>query len=151
MLSPDSLSSAVKELVPIIYEDVRETAQSPLLTDMSHSNRCDLLTLSLCSALNVLGYSQKRELHQDDKGNWHYLIVHAGLNELPTADDLVTDLNPWQFEVTPRNSGYFHGERTNLESLLINSQAPEWFVSLRAIRTITQAHTTSKNPFIREL
>jgi hypothetical protein len=143
------LSETVHGLAPAIYEATREELILHPYTDMSRSNRCHNLTLNLFRALDGRHIEARRELHQTPEGLWHYVIVHAPTNTPPSETDVITDLTPWQFEGAPPHSGLLHAGRREAQEILATAGAPEWFVSLRGLSTIVEAHTMALTPFVR--
>lgn len=109
-------------------------------------NRCDLLTLAV---MNRIGREEgallRRELHQNENGDWHYILAHEPTDAKPTNDDLMSDLNPWQWG--GRGRGLLHMQRGELMDFLSSRGAPDHFVALRAVETIVKAHDTRANPF----
>jgi hypothetical protein len=114
---------------------------------MSHSNNCSHLTLSLYGLLGQRGVESRRELHQNAEGFWHYVIVHAPVDSVPSETDTITDLNPWQYITTNGHIGFLHGQRNAVEEILGKTDSPDWFISLRGLATITKAHSLKLTPF----
>lgn len=141
-----SAKHTVQELTPVIYQATREMLDVHPHTDMSHSNRCDRLTLHMYEALSNRGHAVRRELHQSADGLWHFLLAHESIETPPSDADLVTCLNPWQYGAPARLTGPLHGERGIVQETLRVHQAPEWFISLRGVETITQVHSTQLAP-----
>lgn len=97
-------------------------------------------------ALDNRGLECRRELHQTkDRQKWHFVIAHAGINEPPSQEDLVTDVNPWQFMDKPL-TGFLHDERFKVQMALSQAGAEPWYVGLRGIATRTQAHRPDLMP-----
>ena len=144
---PSSVEAIVSEIVPFIYEDTRERLSLPPHTDVSRSNHCHSLTRSLHEALVSRDLEARRELHHTPDGFWHYVIAHAPRDAEPSETDIITDLNPWQFSGGKQRSGYLHTERSSVQEVLAAAEAPEWFISLRGIETIIEAHTDDLHPF----
>jgi hypothetical protein len=144
----DTLEVAVNELAPQVFAATIEALDLPFNTDMTRSNRCDRLTLEMYSALGAQGLEARRELHRTADGLWHYVIAHASPDAEPSQQDIVSDFNPWQWGATHR-SGVLHGKRLAVQETLGEAGAPAWFVSLRGIATIVEAHTLKLNPFRR--
>lgn len=139
------LKELVVELSSGAYTEIAEGQLFPQTTDMSKSNMCHLLTYVVMEALNLRGLPVQREYHSDYLGNWHYVIAHKEL-KTPSDDDVITDLNPWQWR---QNGGeILHGTRSDVMRLLKTAGAPEFFVALRGIETITLPHDTRKYPYI---
>jgi hypothetical protein len=83
-------------------------------------------------------------------GIWHFLIAHAGPEAAPSEDDLVSDLNPWQFMPERPVIGALHGPRAAVEKRLQLEGAPDWFISLRGLWTIRELHTNARKPTRRQ-
>ncbi|HEV7453881.1 MAG TPA: hypothetical protein VGO07_01335 [Candidatus Saccharimonadales bacterium] len=143
------LYETVHDLTPIIYEVTKEQLSMHPYADMSRSNRCHNLTLNLLRALDGRHIEARRELHKTSGGLWHYVIAHAPISAPPTETDIITDLNPWQFDDNPSHSGLLHAERHEVQAVLATEGAPEWFVSLRGLSTIAEAHTEVLTPFAK--
>ena len=143
------LSRNIRELAPLVYASVHEKVGIPTVTDMSHSNRCDLLTHEMQQALTSLGFTVCRELHQTSSGLWHVVLRHRHPDVALGETDMITDLNPWQFTQNNRYSGYLHGARDDIIKTLVHSGAPESVVSLRSITTVTRLNVTETNPFAK--
>lgn len=115
--------------------------------DQTKGNRCDLLTQAVMQRMaNLDRIVLRRELHQNDTGDWHYMLAHEPIDTEPTNNDLMSDLNPWQW--SERGRGILHMPRGELMEFLTSQGAPEHFVALRAVETIVKAHDTRSNPFI---
>jgi hypothetical protein len=138
--------TAVSMLVPAIYESV--ASQEPhgvgLYNDMSHGNKCHLLTTLLLGELRARHLPCKRELHETPDG-WHFIIVHELPGEEPSLNDLVTDLNPWQYG-PPNKTGHLFGPRQYVGSVLAAAGVPYPARRLRSMETITILHTTAPDP-----
>lgn len=115
-------------------------------SDLSSSNQCGLLTACVWQRLTNSGLVVNRELHQDENGNWHYLLRHAGSEQVPKENDIMSDLNPWQFDGS-KGSGILHGPRSEIMDALASKEAPDFFVALRGLDTITALHDMRENPF----
>lgn len=131
----------IREIAPMLYENDRARSGAHHLSDMSHNNRCNYMTLELYNALTAREYVCRRELHVDGDA-WHYLIAHAAPDTEPSQQDIITDLNPWQFEDRPTHTGYLHDPRLAVQIVLAEAGAPPWFVGLRGVASIVEAHTT---------
>jgi hypothetical protein len=142
------VAAHVRELIPMVNNDVIERLGLHPHTDMSRSNQCGKLTLSLYGALVPRDITSRRELHllSEYPENYHYLIAHVPAEETPSDRDIITDLNPWQFTDSGR-SGYLHDERHIVQEILADAGAPEWFVAMRGISSIAEIHTSSLSPF----
>jgi hypothetical protein len=139
------LSGTVNTIVPMLFEATREQLQLPPYTDMSHSNRCDRLSLNGYAAFTGRHLPVRRERHDiqiEGENLWHYVLAHTPEQAAPTHADIITDFNPWQFEARRAHAGILHGPRDEVQQMLADAGAPEWFVSLRGLATITTAHTT---------
>jgi hypothetical protein len=142
-----STQNIVSDLVPGINAGISDQLGLPPLTDMSRNNFCHEQTLALYNNLHTRGLESRRELHQNNQG-WHFIIAHAATNSEPSDSDIMTDMNPWQYAGTQAGSGHLHLPRHELMTVLANAGAPEYFVSLRGLATVTQAHTMRMNPYI---
>jgi hypothetical protein len=141
------VSEVVRSVVPMVYDGVKDELQIHPYTDMSRSNVCHHLTLGLLGVLNRRHLPARREEHIDDDARWHYLIAHTSAQQEATPNDIITDLNPWQFDGTVPRRGYLHGERQEVQDVLATAGAPDWFISLRGVATIKRAHTLALSPF----
>lgn len=143
------VSACVRELVPMVNADTIEKLGLHPHTDMSRSNQCGKLTLTLYGALVPRNLACRRELHllPEYPDNYHYLIAHAPAEEPSSDRDIVTDLNPWQFAGNNR-SGHLHDERHIVQEILTDAGAPDWFVAMRGVSSVVETHTISLNPFI---
>lgn len=137
-----NLEKDIQSITPGLYQAQAEALGLPIWKDMSHSHQCQPLSFHMLQALQNRGHVLRRELHQDDGGNWHYLLAHTDEEAQPTDSDLVTDLNPWQYSVESRLTGPLHAPRDEVMARLREEQAPEGFVALRALETIVNAHKT---------
>lgn len=134
----------MQEFARYAAEDLNTNMGLPLGYDQSKGNRCDILTYDVMEAMKHRGMFVRRELHEDDAGNWHYILAHASRTVEPTDDDLLTDLNPWQWR--SHGGGLLHAPRAELMQQLNEAGAPDTFVALRSIATITRLHDTRINP-----
>lgn len=132
-----NLERDIRDLTPQLYQAQADAMGIPIWTDMSHSHQCQPLSHHMLQALQHRGYELRRELHQDETGNWHYLLAHG---DEPADDELVTDLNPWQYTADSRLTGPLHAPRSEVMARLQQEQAPEFFVALRGLATIVKAH-----------
>lgn len=134
-------SELLQDIIPPMYADVANSQAIPTGVNMAQSNLCHLLTSSLFGALDARLLTARREYHEHNPTDtWHFLIAHEPVSATPSADDLITDLNPWQFAHYPIGRTYLHGTRGEVQEILRKAEAPEWFVCLRGIETIKQAH-----------
>jgi len=130
-----------------VSRGLNESLGLPPNYDQSKGNRCDLLTQAVMMRMAHLdGVTPRRELHRSDAGDWHYILAHEPLDAEPTNDDLMSDLNPWQWG--EKGSGILHMPRGELMEFLLQRNAPEHFVALRSIETIVKAHDTQPNPYM---
>jgi hypothetical protein len=90
------------------------------------------------------GLIVRRELHFDENDNWHYLLAHAAIDATPTDDDIISDLNPWQWR--DFGGGILHGSRQDVMETLRTAGAPENVIALRGLHTIRAQHHIYKNP-----
>ncbi len=134
------LEQTIADLTPHLYADRVDAMRLPYGTDMSHSNQCQYLTHDMMQALQHRGLPVQRELHEDEYGNWHYLLAHAGEGVVASDSDIVTDLNPWQWTTDRRHSGPIHTTRGELYEILRDAGAPESFIALRSLETIVTRH-----------
>jgi hypothetical protein len=144
------LHPILNELVPVIYDVTREQLQLPQATNMAASNQCNNLTLNLYQALDGRNIPARRESHfvPGREPLWHYVINHS-VETLPSEEDLITDLNPWQFDGKHGHRSFLHAERGEVKEILRQEGAPEWFISLRGLATIKDVHTEKLTPFVR--
>jgi hypothetical protein len=146
----------VQTSVPAIYDTVRRERCPAFRWDMSQSNQCHQLTLGMLGILEANREPARREMHELGTGSWwHFVIAHGDVTAAPSDDDIITDLNPWQYNVegwesdqriAAADEGYLHGPRGMVMERLAKAGAPEWFVGLRGLATITEAHTTELTP-----
>ena len=134
------LERHIQEITPGLYHAQAEAMGLPVWKDMSHSHQCQPMSFHMMQALTNRGHVLRRELHQDENGNWHYLLAHTKEDADPTEHDLVTDLNPWQYTADAKVSGPLHARRDEIMDRLRLEQAPEFFVALRGLETIVQTH-----------
>ena len=138
------LETKMRSLARDIGAEVNQQLGLPHYYDQSKGNRCDLLTLHAFEALEFRGDAVRRELHEDGHGNWHYLLAHGPVDAEPTDSDLMSDMNPWQWRET--GGGILHAPRDEVMEQLRAAGAPDFFVALRSLETITKSHDTLKNP-----
>jgi hypothetical protein len=131
--------SIIEEIMPDLYYYERMRANLHPNTDLSHSNRCHILSIELFRALDARNIECRRELHKVNDA-WHYVVATASPTEPPSQQDLIVDPNPWQFEPTAKHSGFLYDSRINVQVKLGEAGAPEWFVGLRGIASIVEAH-----------
>ncbi|MEO7363949.1 MAG: hypothetical protein ABIV43_00365 [Candidatus Saccharimonadales bacterium] len=141
-----STRQTVDSMMFTINSAIVEAMAMPVLTDLSRNNLCHVQTSALQNHLAIAGQISRRELHQAN-GLWHYVVAHVAPEAEPTNDDLVTDPNPWQFGPSTPQTGHLHLPRGVLMERLQSAGAPDWFIALRGIQTIAQAHTMQSNPF----
>ena len=146
-MSPFDLESTIDTLVPQAYEARIAIDGHYPHTDMSHSNQCQLLTFDMMEALHNRGIPARREYHEDDDGRlkvWHYLLAHEDIGAEPTEKDIVTDMNPWQWTDNKSLSGHLFGPRYEVMNRLADAGAPDYFIALRGIQTITKLHVPTR-------
>lgn len=139
----------VDEIVPLLYEGVITDFRMPAGTNLAASNQCHVLTKELFEGLQHRRIQARREFHQlPDEMPWHFVIAHTPLDAEPTEDDIITDLNPWQFMngKTPANYTYLHAPRGEVMERLQDEGAPEYIVALRGLSTIVHSHTEVMTP-----
>ncbi len=141
-----SREKIIADLVPQIYDSSVREFRYPSPVDMSRSDKCHTMTLDLFRALGSRGISVRRELHQTTEGYWHYIINH-NVTTNPSDTDTITDLNPWAFPDSAPHTGYLHGERHYIQDILRTAGAPETYVALRGLATITALHSERLLPF----
>ena len=135
-----NIHKVVNEIVPAMYQDFGQ--DYPLNYNFASSNKCQPLSKALWLALRQRDIQARREYHEAPNGDWHYLIAHASLDAEPHDDDIITDLNPWQFKngSAPFNQ-FLHGPRQQVIAELEQGGASEHVRSLRALSTIAIAHS----------
>jgi hypothetical protein len=129
-------------IITDMYSDIAEQTGRPAYTNLAQSNQCLVLTQQLYGALYNRNEVARREHHElgPEDGRYHYLIAHEPEDQVPSDDDVITDLNPWQFMPNYTASGYLHAPRSEVMQRLTDTGAPEWYVSLRGIQTIANQH-----------
>lgn len=136
--------TALDVLVSDLYYEINlhqnHKEGAPIYGDQSHSSNCDRLTLQMARCLLSRGLEFRREFHQDNEKYWHYVIAHAAIEATPRIDDVITDMNPWQWTTSKEYSGPLHGPRHEVMQQLLDAGAEESFVALRGIETIVTAH-----------
>lgn len=144
------LHPLLNELVPVIYDVTRGQLAMPAGINMAETNQCHYLTLNLYHALEGRSLPARRESHfiNQEEPLWHYVIAHE-MGSIPTDEDIITDLNPWQFDAKNSHRTFLHGERGAVQEVLRHSGAPEWFISLRGLATIADTHTEKLMPTVR--
>ncbi|MBP9667846.1 hypothetical protein KBD87_03510 [Candidatus Saccharibacteria bacterium] len=140
-----TLESEMREFAYYAGLEVNAALVLPPNHDQSNGNRCDALTHAVMQAMMNREMTFRRELHQDKEGNWHYILAHAAPKEKPTDDDLMTDMNPWQWR--DFGGGILHVPRRELMAILASEGAPVSFIALRGVETITEAHDRRVNPY----
>lgn len=143
------ISRIVSEIVPPMYEDIRVDFGYPTPANMAGSNQCHVLSKGLWLCLDNRNIQSRREYHKlanDDP--WHFVVAHTPLDAEPTEDDIITDLNPWQYMGTaiPPTYSYLHGPRGEVMERLQAEGAPDYIVALRGLSTIVRSHTTVAHP-----
>jgi hypothetical protein len=118
--------------------------------DMSSSNLCGSLTTNFQALMTEAGLTTRRELHMTRNGIWHFVVAHANPDASPSEDDLISDLNPWQFMPARPVIGALHATRAAVEKRLWREAAPDWFISLRGLSTIRALHTDVRKPTRRQ-
>lgn len=139
-----TLKNMVNELIPSLYEERAEAMGRPAWIDLSHSHQCQPLTFDLMTALHNRGVVVRRELHKDDAGNWHYLLAHSDIDSRPSKDDIVTDVNPWQWTDDTKYKGPLHASREEVMDVLHDAGAPAFFIALRSLQTVVKSHQPQK-------
>jgi hypothetical protein len=139
------LDQLVHELAPELYEERRLIlGRAKGVSDMSHGNQCQHLSFDMNTALKNRGTIANREYHENGDGNWHYLLAHTFLDEEPSDDDLITDLNPWQGLGNNSRTGLLHGRRAEVMDQMFDAGVPEHLVALRGIATIRKRHAENR-------
>lgn len=126
-------------------KEVNRQLLLPEWKDQSAGNQCHALTFHVMTALQYADIPVRRELHRDRFDNWHYVLAHTALDAMPTDDDLISDLNPWQWRPERMGSGPIHAPRGELMEILRRSGAPEFFIALRSLETVVKAHEPKLN------
>lgn len=141
----DLLSLRVNEEFLAVSQGINEESGLNPNYDQSMGNQCAPLTRHVKDMLAGDGYNVSRELHE--KGSkWHYLLAHdLSATDNRTEFDVISDLNPWQWR--DFGGGLLHGERGWVMEQLAKAGAPERFVALRGVATITIRDDTRRNPF----
>ena len=134
------LEVTINELAPLLYEECNRSQGAPLTMDQTRGSNCDFLTLNMLDCLQNRGYELRREYHRDSNSNWHYLLAHSPIDAEPSMNDMVTDLNPWQWSTDRQYSGLLHAPRDKLMQQLSDTGAPEFFIALRGLDTIVMTH-----------
>jgi hypothetical protein len=130
------------ELIPTVYSDSIQEFGLHSSTDMSRSDKCHTMTLDLLGHLQAGGMHIRRELHQTPTGLWHYVLAHAAVDAEPSKEDIITDLNPWNYDPGGAAfTGYLQGPRYKVEVSLRMAGAPEEHIALRGLSTLVAAHT----------
>lgn len=146
----NGLRDLVEELSRHASADLNESLGLSPGYDQTQGNRCDVLTYDVMKALQGRGMPVRRELHMDKAQQyWHYVLAHQPPNIEPAEDDLLSSLNPWQWR--DYGGGILHMPRDQLMDVLREEGAPEFFVALHSVQTITRAHDDRQNPFSREI
>ncbi len=134
-----NIHQVVNEIVPAMYQDVGQLY--PLGYNLASSNQCHVLSKGLWLALRQRDIEARREYHEAPNGDWHYFIAHTPLDAEPQEDDIITDLNPWQFKSgsAPFNQ-FLHGPRQQVIAELEQAGASSHVRSLRALSTVALSH-----------
>ncbi len=141
------LRHVVADIVPHLYDSVATDFHFPSGTNLAGSNQCHVLSKGLWIALNNRGIETRRERHEAQNGDWHYLLAHAPVDSEPSENDVITDLNPWQFMSRPDSSlGHLHGTRQEVTNAMEARGASGHVRSLRLLSTLTLAHTVELMP-----
>jgi len=136
----------IHELARHAEAEVNEQTGAPYWQDQSSGNQCHQLTHLVATTLKNRGYDVGRELHRDDLENWHYLLRHNAADSVPTNDDLITDLNPWQWaKDLSKGKGLLHGTRAEVMETLYHAGAPDFFIALRSLSTVVKSHEPHLN------
>lgn len=136
----------IRELAQHAETEVNERIGAPRWQDQSAGNQCHYLTLFVMQALECRGVEAARELHRDNHGNWHYLLRHTAIDNTPTSEDLITDLNPWQWARNfSKGKGLLHAPRSEVMQILEESGAPDYFIALRSLTTVAKTHEPQLN------
>ena len=139
---PEPLRNLLDEIVPDLYVSVAEGLGIPLRhpNEMAFSNQCEALTKALLGALVTRQrLPARREFHRPCSGDqrYHYLVAHEPKDAPPTDDDLITDLNPWQYlKDRDLRRSFLHGTRQEVMDTLREGKAPEWYIGCRSVETI---------------
>lgn len=131
----------IEEVVPQVYDEVREYVGIKQGVDLSRLAYCGPLAESLHNVLASRDIFSRLELHElVEKGKhlWHVLVAHE---EEPSSSEIITDLCPWQFVDDTGITGFYHGPRQNLVSQLTELAFPG-YVRLIQVDTITVPHIT---------
>ncbi|MBC7512233.1 hypothetical protein H7142_01055 [Candidatus Saccharibacteria bacterium] len=134
----------VADIVPGMYDSIAADFHYPPGTNLAGSNQCHVLSKGLWIALKNRGIETRRERHEAENGDWHYLIAHAPVDAEPSDEDVITDLNPWQFmDRPPLNLGYLHGTRDKVTDIMESHGASQHARSLRLLSTLSIAHVVT--------
>jgi hypothetical protein len=140
-----SLNNLIDELSREATREVNLRQGQPEWKDQSGGNQCHALTFHVMDAMRRRFQPVRRELHRDEYGNWHYMLVHEAMDADPTDNDLVTDFNPWQWKHDRTAKGLIHAPRNELIERLRHEDAPEYVIALRGLDTITKHHEPNMN------
>lgn len=143
-------TETVPRIVSAMFSDIQENSPHPRMNPAA-SNQCHVLTRQLRGALDHRGIQTRREFHKLPLENvWHFVIAHSAIDTPPSDDDLITDLNPWQFmERAPAHYTFLHAPRGEVMERLRQEGAPDYFVALCGLETIVHAHTDMSHPVYR--
>jgi hypothetical protein len=141
MLISESAGIA-RDFIPTVYSDSIQEFGFHSSTDMSRSTKCHTMTLDLLKHLRSGGMHIRREFHRTPAGMWHYVLAHAAVGAQPSEEDVITDLNPWNYSPGGEAyTGYLQGPRYEVEASLRMAGAPEEHIALRGLSTLVAAHT----------
>lgn len=137
----------IQECLNTVSTGLISELRLPPSIDLTKSNLCHLLTKYTANLLRNNGLPVLRELHGDSYGNWHFILNHEGPNTAPSDDNLITNLNPWQWGGS--GTGILHGTRGEVMDALSKYGAPNHFIALRGLDTIIKHNTDKLNPYLR--
>jgi hypothetical protein len=142
------INRVVGDIVPYLYQAVKDEHRMPLMANMAASNQCHVLTKGLIDALNAREIEARREYHKTPNDDpWHFVVAHTKYDAEPTEDDIITDLNPWQFKKSVAGHyTYLHAPRGEVIERLQKEGAPDYFIALRGLSTIVHSHTDKLLP-----
>ncbi len=136
------IDQVVGEIIPPMYDNIAQDMRYPRGYNLAASNQCHILSKGLHVSLTGRGIEARREYHEVDDGNvWHYVIAHTPEDAVPTEEDIITDLNPWQYmDSAPGHLTYLHGPRQEVMDILSKHDAPDYIIALRGLETVVEAH-----------
>ena len=141
---------------------IRETGTVPFMStpeldgrtlegiDLSQSDRCHALTLDMWRIMDTAGVPARREFYYRD-GHLHFNIVHASPDALPSENDVITNLNPWQWTPDLVRTGYLHGPRHEVIQALRVAGVDEKYIALQRAETAILPHCTFLLPSTRHI